>query len=108
MPSTAIPTSQLFEHGVASGDPLADRVILWTRVTTRAHALSVSWRVARDADLRDVVAAGWATAAAEHDHTVHVDAIGLAPDSVYYYGFSADGAESPVGRTRTLPVAPVQ
>ena len=108
MPSTAIRTSQLFEHGVASGAPLPDRVILWTRVTTPAHALSVSWRVARDPDLRDVVAAGGATAAADHDHTVHVDAIGLEPDSVYYYGFSADGVASPVGRTRTLPVAPVQ
>src|SRR5262245_27123350 len=101
-------TTELFQHGVASGDPLGDRVILWTRVTTRAHALPVAWRLARDPELRDVVACGTVAAAAEHDHTVHVDATGLEPDTFYYYGFTAEGVASPVGRTRTLPVAPVE
>jgi alkaline phosphatase D len=46
---------EIFQHGVASGDPLADRVILWTRVTAGAAPVEVEWRVARDAELADVV-----------------------------------------------------
>lgn len=99
--------SEVFRHGVASGDPLPDRVMIWTRATTRAPELVVAWRVARDPELRDVVAEGQALAAGEHDHTVHVDVTGLDPESVYHYCFSVAGEKSPVGRARTLPVAPV-
>jgi alkaline phosphatase D len=91
-----------FLHGVASGDPLADRVILWTRVTASGGALPLRWRIARDPELRAVVAEGRAEARAERDFTVKVDVAGLAPASTYWYGFEADGAASPVGRTRTL------
>lgn len=97
-----------FAHGVASGDPLADRVILWTRVTADpgAGAIDVAWRVASDAALRDVVAQGTTSTGAAQDFTVKVDATGLASGRTYHYAFEALGVASPIGRTRTLPVGP--
>lgn len=96
-----------FRHGVASGDPLADRVILWTRVTPRpgrTDPVRVTWWVAMDSAPRDVVAEGSTTASAQRDFTVKVDAAGLQPGRTWYYGFRALDHVSPVGRTRTLPV----
>jgi alkaline phosphatase D len=92
-----------FLHGVASGDPLSDRVILWTRVTTTAERASVSYELARDADFRDIVRRGSASTGAERDYTVKVDADGLQPATTYYYRFRAGGRVSPAGRTRTAP-----
>jgi alkaline phosphatase D len=99
-----------FAHGVASGDPLADRVILWTRITPDgdATAVDVAWRIARDEALGDVVARGQAQTDAARDFTVKVDAAGLEPGRTYFYAFDANGARSPVGRTRTLPVGRVE
>ena len=97
-----------FLHGVASGDPLADRVILWTRVTTEARRLPVRWTVARDVELTDVVASGTVDATAAADHTVKVDASGLEPGTWYFYGFEAMGKRSLVGRTKTAPAAGVE
>jgi alkaline phosphatase D len=96
----------VFQHGLASGDPLADRVILWTRVTPARldRAVPVRWRIATDAALRDIVDQGEVNALPQRDFTVKVDALGLAPGRTYYYGFDADGEATPVGRTRTLPV----
>jgi alkaline phosphatase D len=106
--STATP----FQHGVASGDPLADRVMLWTRVSPRAGAeaepIEVGWRVARDAALRDVVAHGEVLTDASRDFCVHVDAAGLEPGRSYYYAFSAERQASPIGRTRTLPSGSIE
>jgi alkaline phosphatase D len=100
-----------FRHGVASGDPLADRVILWTRVTppneAAAAAIDVRWRVATDEGLSQVVAQGMARTGGERDFTVKVDAGGLQAGRPYYYVFEADGDRSPVGRTRTLPAGAV-
>ena len=90
-----------FRHGVASGDPLADRVVLWTRVSGVLAPTPVTWRVATDRALTDVVAAGTAVAVAEVDFCVAVDAGGLRPASTYYYAFTAGEIDSPVGRTRT-------
>ena len=95
-----------FEHGVASGDPLTDRVILWTRVTTRRRAVALRWVLARDEALTDVVARGSATAHADRDHTVHVDATGLEAGTTYHYRFEAGRHVSPTGRTKTLPLDP--
>ncbi|MGE0866199.1 MAG: alkaline phosphatase [Vicinamibacterales bacterium] len=94
-----------FRHGVASGDPLADRVILWTRVTPPAgvEAPVVSWQVARDSRFSQIVARGETPTGAARDFTVKVDATGLAPGTTYYYRFETRGARSAVGRTRTLP-----
>lgn len=94
-----------FLHGVASGDPLASRVILWTRVTPNsAHAVvSVRWRVACDPLMRQICCSGRVWTDAGRDFTVKVDATHLDPGTTYYYQFTALGAHSPVGRTRTLP-----
>lgn len=89
-----------FQHGVASGDPLPDRVVIWTRCQQPA---SVTWSVATDQALRNVVATGEASAATAHDLTVKVDVTGLEPDTTYFYFFEVDDDTSPVGRTRTLP-----
>jgi alkaline phosphatase D len=98
---------RLFQHGVASGDPLADRVIIWTRVTaplTRSAIgpIGVEWMVATDERLDVVVARGSVLAAPDRDFTVKVDAAGLESGRTYFYGFEAGGQRSPVGRTRTL------
>jgi alkaline phosphatase D len=95
-----------FRHGVASGDPLADRVILWTRVTPPASSvapINVRWRIAGDAALARVIATGVAQTSGDRDFTVKVDAGGLQPGRQYFYVFEVDGERSPVGRTRTLP-----
>ncbi len=95
-----------FDHGVASGDPLQDRVVLWTRVTPKdsaAGVIPVSWEVAEDADFRRMAANGTFTTHADRDFTVKVDASGLSPSREYFYRFRCGGAVSPVGRTRTLP-----
>lgn len=95
-----------FQHGVASGDPLADRVILWTRVTPKKakETLSVGLVVARDAALSDVVWRGTLKTDVARDYTVKLDAKGLQPGTTYYYQFAHGASLSPVGRTRTLPV----
>jgi alkaline phosphatase D len=95
-----------FVHGVASGDPLQDRLVLWTRVTPKgAPALvPVSWEVAEDAAFARIVAKGAAQASAGRDYTVKVDAGGLKPGREYHYRFRCGAAVSAVGRSRTLPV----
>jgi alkaline phosphatase D len=91
-----------FRHGVASGDPLADRVILWTRVSSARPAVDVRWSVATDAAMKTVVARGEGPTGPARDYTVKVDVTGLLPSTTYYYRFDIDGAQSPIGRTRTL------
>lgn len=104
-----------FALGVASGDPLADRVLLWSKLGAegldgsapigRDH--EVEWIVARDPQMRDVVRRGVALARGDDGHSVHVDVDGLEPSTPYWYRFAAAGAESRVGRTRTAPVGHV-
>lgn len=96
-----------FEHGVASGDPLSDALILWTRVMpldAGAESVPVRWRIARDAALSEAVGAGLVSADADSDYTVKVDVRNLQPGTVYYYQFSVGENRSPVGRSRTAPV----
>ena len=93
----------VFRHGVASGDPVSDRVMLWTRVTAPGDVVSVRWVVATDTKLAQVVARGEGQTGAARDFTVKVDVGGLRPGITYYYRFEAGGAQSPIGRTRTLP-----
>lgn len=103
----ADPGDVAFLHGVASGDPLADRVILWTRVTPggagETRDVVVQWQMAADAGMRQLVASGSASTGPELDYTVKVDVGGLLPGHVYYYRFGTASAQSPLGRTRTLP-----
>ncbi|MFE7096461.1 alkaline phosphatase D family protein [Streptomyces erythrochromogenes] len=105
-------TAPAFLHGVASGDPLPDGVLLWTRVTPAPEAVpgsglgaavQVAWEVASDRAFSRVVAGGTVTASAATDHTVKVDVRGLQPQTPYWYRFTAGPAVSPVGRTLTTP-----
>lgn len=103
-------STHIFAHGVASGDPLADRIVLWTRVSTDvadklpSGSVPVRWRIAKDPELRQLVNQGELTTSARRDFTVKVDAADLLPNQVYYYQFEAFGQPSVIGRTRTLPV----
>ncbi|MEU2430125.1 alkaline phosphatase D family protein [Streptomyces sp. NPDC007861] len=112
--SAAEQAAPAFLHGVASGDPLPDGVLLWTRVTPVPDAVpgsgkgpdtEVSWEVAEDKGFTSVVASGRTTAAAASDHTVKADVRGLRPATAYYFRFTAGTAVSPSGRTRTTPAA---
>ncbi len=94
-----------FLHGVASGDPLADRVVLWTRVSAVDRATEVAWELARSPDFAAAVVRGTASADAARDYTVKLDQGGLEPGQVYYYRFRVGDEFSPIGRTRTLPGA---
>ena len=103
-----------FTLGVASGDPLADRVVLWTRLAPDPlapdgaggmpdHAVTVVWEVAHDERFQSSVRVGTAIAHPSLAHSVHVDVNGLEPDRWYFYRFHVGSWVSPVGRTRTFP-----
>ena len=97
---------QVFAHGVASGDPLPDRVILWTRITPRRFTDEVEgrWRIATDERMKRVCNTGRFATDIGRDFTVKIDADDLDPGRTYFYQFEVRGATSPVGRTRTLPI----
>ncbi len=93
-----------FYHGVASGDPLSDRVIIWTRVTPQPGdaTVQVAYAVATDTTFTTTVSSGTITASSDRDFTVKIDVQGLRPATTYYYVFSAYGRSSLIGRTKTL------
>lgn len=99
-------TLKPFYHGVASGDPLHDRVIIWTRVTPQdsVPTIDVQWQVASDASFSSIVASDTITTDPTRDYTVKVDVQGLEADHVYYYRFTALGRTSITGKTKTTPV----
>jgi alkaline phosphatase D len=102
-------SAALFSHGVASGDPLTDRAIVWTRVSPEAEGeVQVFWEISLDADFTQRMNAGWATTSAEVDYTVKVDATGLIAGRAHYYRFWLEGVSSPIGRTKTAPLDGVQ
>ena len=106
--AVAIDPTAAFSWGVASGDPLADRVIIWTRVApSLGTSVAVQWDVALDANFTQMVRRGRALTSASTDHTVKVDVLGLPANTPLFYRFIAGGQTSPVGRTRTLPVGQV-
>lgn len=100
-----------FTLGVASGDPLADGIVLWTRLAPDPlngggmpnHDVPVRWQIATDESMKRVVKSGTKLASAEFAHSVHVDVRGLQPGRHYWYRFKAGNEISPVGRTRTAP-----
>ena len=99
-----------FYHGVASGDPLSDRVILWTRVTDDTLTLDsvqVDWRIATDTSMNNIINSGTGYAKESIDWTYKVDATGLQPDTWYYYDFNGLGRYSLRGRTKTAPVGDI-
>ncbi len=118
VPTVLAPAMAAFLHGVASGDPLPDRVILWTRPTVDTATetavaagrgvIEVDYVMSRFTSLGMPVKTGKATTSAERDYTVKIDPAGLASYTTYYYQFSitlADGLviKSPIGRTKTAP-----
>ncbi|NAS31392.1 hypothetical protein GTQ40_10445 [Flavobacteriaceae bacterium R38] len=94
-----------FYHGVASGDPLTDRVIIWTRVTpdTEDFNTEVFWEVATDSLFKKVIAKNKLTALPENDYTIKIDVTGLNPGTSYYYRFKSGKTYSITGTTKTLP-----
>jgi alkaline phosphatase D len=112
LPAAAFADGPLqFMHGVASGDPLTDRVIIWTRVTPQKPELqptgAIVWEIAVDDAFRRVLRRGRILTNAGRDYTVKVDVAGLPAGATLYYRFIAGRVVSPVGRTRTLPVGPL-
>jgi alkaline phosphatase D len=99
-----------FYHGVASGDPLSDRVIIWTRITPQdfGQTLVGNYQMATDDQFQNIVASGTFTTDSTVDFTVKIDVMGLQPNTFYYYEFEHNGAYSLVGRTKTLPLGDVQ
>lgn len=98
-----------FTHNVASGEPRAASVMLWTRYVPTSGEARLSWQVAESADFTRIVAEGSVTARPEQDHCVKPVAEGLQPGRWYFYRFmDGAGQASPVGRTRTLPQGPTQ
>ncbi len=100
-----------FKLGVASGDPLPDGVVLWTRLAPDPldgggmpnRKVPVRWQVASDENFRRVVRRGVKRARPELAHTVHVEVDGLQPATEYFYRFKVGNEISPVGRTKTAP-----
>lgn len=95
-----------FRHGVASGDPMPEAVILWTRVTREGAAagpIEVTWEIAKDVTFATVVGGGQVTTDADRDFTVKIDATGLEPGTTYFYRFRGLDDVSPIGRTKTAP-----
>lgn len=99
--------AELFRHGVASGDPDASSVVLWTRVTVAAP-VEVEWELASDPRFARIVRQGRIVAGPERDFTVKVLVEGLEPGWRYFYRFRAGGVTSPIGQTRTLPVGRIE
>ncbi len=105
-------TRDPFTLGVASGDPLADGFVIWTRLapdpldaaSTPQRAIPVGWEIAEDDAFTRIARMGEATARPENAHAIHVEVEGLSPARPYWYRFHAGGVTSPTGRARTAPV----
>lgn len=109
-----MPENKYFKHGVASGDPLPNAMVLWTRITPTEDATpgsglgppaQAAWQVSKSKTFAGIVAQGTTTTTAARDHTVKLDVSGLAPATTYYFRFRHQNVTSPVGRIRTAPAA---
>jgi len=99
------PELKPFYHGVASGDPLSDRVVIWTRVTPENDAeLQLTWQVSKTKNFAQPDKQGKFTTSAARDYTAKIDVVGLDPGTNYFYRFSSKDNWSAVGKTKTLPV----
>jgi len=101
-----------FALGVASGEPTDSGVVLWTRLAPRpleadggmpAEKLKLTWEVADDEGMKKIVQTGDITVGPDSAHAGHVEVNGLKPDRWYWYRFRSGDADSPIGRTRTMP-----
>jgi len=97
-------STSVFLHGVASGDPTQDSIILWTRLNIdQSESVEADWRIAEDPDMTRILARGRTRTDASRDFTLKIDVGGLPAGRALYFQFTASGEQSPVGRTRTLP-----
>ncbi|HMT43037.1 MAG TPA: PhoD-like phosphatase N-terminal domain-containing protein, partial [Chakrabartia sp.] len=98
-----------FTHNVASGEPAADSVLLWTRFKPKTGGdARLRAEVSETPAFTRIVSGGEVVTGAWRDHTAKISVAGLAPDRWYWFRFiGPDGSVSPVGRTRTLPVGKV-
>ena len=103
--TSALRTLELkpFYHGVASGDPMPESVMLWTRVTpeTELPEIEVLWEIATDEDFKKITGKGTFKTTKERDYTVKVEATELTPNTAYFYRFKALKATSATGKTKT-------
>ncbi|MFT7299533.1 MAG: alkaline phosphatase D, partial [Sphingobacteriales bacterium] len=100
------PMLKPFYHGVASGDPLSDGVIIWTRITPEGQqeTFDVQWQVSNDINFKEIIENGAIQTDATKDFTVKVDVQNLSPFTYYYYRFINENDTSLIGRTKTSPV----
>ena len=105
-------SSDPFQLGIASGDPTSSGVVLWTRLAPKPlepmggmepEKVKVAWEIATDDSMKNVVSSGTTAASPKLAHSVHIEADNLEPGRWYWYRFRAGDAESPIGRTRTMP-----
>ncbi len=92
-----------FKHGVASGDPLSNALIIWTRVQSKEASAVVAWELASDADFKNIIRNGIEKTDKSRDFTVKIDVQNLQPNTEYFYRFVGLDSVSPVGRGKTLP-----
>lgn len=97
-----------FVHGVASGDPLPNSAVLWTRITTNESQVTVAWQVSTTETFAEIAAEGTVLTDSTSDYTIHIDPLTLRPGTVYFYRFEVltgqyAGKVSPIGRTKTAP-----
>lgn len=105
-------SSNPFTLGVASGDPTPSGVVLWTRLAPRPtdgggmpdEFFEVAWELATDDQMKNVIQRGVEFATPQLGHSVHVEVDGLKPDRWYWYRFHCGDEESPIGRTKTVPM----
>ena len=97
-----------FLHGVSSGDPDQESLVIWTRLSAVADTTQVGWELAADSDFTQILSRGSAIAAPARDYTVKVLVTGLPPGGLFYYRFTYAGEQSPVGRSRTLPTGDLE
>ncbi len=111
VPTPGVPDGS-FALGVASGDPMPDGFVLWTRLAPAPLetgggmpdvSVPVRWQIAADPGFTDLVADGTVNTSAAVAHSVHIDVTGLQPDRPYWYRFTTGGQVSPIGRARTAP-----
>lgn len=101
-------TAAAFPQSLASGDPRADSVVLWTRVNDASRTdldVRIGLEVSTDSGFAELVVGEYFVALAEHDHCLKVRVAGLAPNTTYYYRFTYRDIKSNTGRTRTAPAA---
>ncbi len=96
-----------FYHGVASGDPTNNSVFIWTRITTDEPNPTISWKIATDTSMSNVVQSGTTSTNADKDYTIKIEATALQPNTFYFYEFTYNNQHSLRGRTKTLPTGNV-